>query len=126
MFIIKHLLLEIYIKNNDEEYRYKDISCKYKENKYVFSIEEDKYEIVKKENIVFHKENNESIIEFEFKDNEITTGTYFIKELNFYMDAKIKTNKYLVDDNKIDIEYKLWLQDEEIGDFIFKIKERSE
>ena len=126
MFIIKHLLLDIYIKNNDEEYRYKDIPCKYKENKYVFSIEEDKYEIIKKENIVFHKENNESIIEFEFKDNEITTGTYFIKELNFYMDAKIKTNKYLVDDNKIDIEYKLWLQDEEIGDFIFKIKERSE
>ncbi len=126
MFIIKHLLLDIYIKNNDEEYIYKDIPCKYKENKYIFNIDEDKYEIIKKDNIVFHKKNNESVIDFEFKDNVITKGTYYIKELSFYMDAKIKTNKYLVDDNNIDIEYKLWLQDEEIGDFIFKIKERSE
>ena len=37
------------------------------------------------------------------------------------MDANIKTTKYVVNDKSIDIEYKLWLQDEEIGKFIFKL-----
>ena len=121
MFLIKHILIDLYIKNNDEKLNYTNIPCKYKENKYIFSIDNGKYEITKKDSIVFHKENNESIIDFEFKNNTITKGTYFIKDLNFYMDAKIKTTKYVVDKN-IDIEYKLWLQDEEIGEFIFKLK----
>ena len=121
MFIIKHLLVDLYIKNNEEEFSFNDIECKYKDNKYIFSINKDNYDITKKENIIFHKENNESIIDFEFKDNLITKGTYFIKDLKFYMDANIKTTKYKVEDNNIDIEYKLWLQDEEIGDFIFKL-----
>ena len=122
MFLIKHLLIDLYIKNNEEEYNYKDIPCKYKNNKYNFSINKDNYDITKKDDIIFHKENNESVLDFEFKNNVITKGTYFIKELNFYMDANIKTTKYEVDDNNINIKYKLWLQDEEIGEFIFKLK----
>lgn len=122
MFFIKHILVDLYIKNNDEELSFTNIDCIYKNNKLIFSINEDKYDITKKENIIFHKENKESIIDFEFKDNVLTKGTYFIKDLNFYMDANIKTIKYIVENNIIDIEYKLWLQDEEIGEFILKIK----
>lgn len=122
MFFIKHILVDLYIKNNDEELSFTNIDCIYKNNKLIFSINEDKYDITKKENIIFHKENKESIIDFEFKDNALTKGTYFIKDLNFYMDANIKTIKYIVENNNIDIEYKLWLQDEEIGEFILKIK----
>ena len=122
MFLIKHLLIDLYIKNNEEKYNYKDIPCKYKNNKYSFSINNDNYDITKKDDIIFHKENKESILDFEFKNNVITKGTYFIKELNFYMDANIKTIKYEVDDKNINIKYKLWLQDEEIGEFIFKLK----
>lgn len=121
MFLIKHILVDLYIKNNDEEYNYKDIPCKYKDNNYIFSIDDDNYEIAKNNDILFHKENNESIIDFKFKDNDNTIGSYFIKELNFYMDAKIKTTKYKINDNSINIEYKLWLQDEEIGEFIFNL-----
>ena len=120
MFFIKNIKLDIHIKNNDEEYNYKDINAKYKDNKYIFDIDNDKYEILINDDIVFHKENDESIIDFIFKDNTITTGTYYIKDLKFYMDAKVKTTK--LDFNKILVEYKLWLQDEEIGNFIFKIK----
>lgn len=120
MFIIKNIKLDIYIKNNEEEYNFKDITSKYKDNKYIFEIDKDKYEITIKDDIVFHKENDESIIDFNFKDNIVTTGTYYIKDLNFYMDAKVKTIK--LDLNNILVEYKLWLQDEEIGNFIFKIK----
>ena len=122
MFFIKHILVDLYIKNNDEELSFTNIDCIYKNNKLIFSINEDNYDITKKENIIFHKENKESIIDFEFKDNALTKGTYFIKDLNFYMDANIKTIKYIVENNIIDIEYKLWLQDEEIGEFILKIK----
>lgn len=122
MFLIKHILIDLYIKNNDEEFNYKDITCKYKNNSYIFSINDDNYDITKKDNIVFHKENPESVIDFEFKDNVITKGTYYIKEMNFYMDANIKTIKYEVKENCIDINYKLWLQDEEIGEFIFNLK----
>ena len=59
---------------------------------------------------------------FEFKDNAITNGTYFIKEMNFYMDAKIKTTKCIVNEENINIEYTLWLHDEEIGNFEFKLE----
>ena len=122
MFFIKNIKLDIYIKNNEEEFNYKDIPCTYKDNHYIFSIEEDNYDIDINDFIVFHKKNIKSEIDFVFKNNSITKGSYFIKELNFYMDANVKTKKYIVNDNNIDIEYKLWLQDEEIGNFIFKIK----
>ena len=120
MFFIKNINLDIYIKNNEEEYSYKKVPTKYKDNKYIFEINDDNYEITINNNILFHKENNESILDFNFKDNVITTGTYYIKDLKFYMDAKVKTTK--LDLDGISVEYKLWLQDEEIGNFIFKIK----
>ena len=120
MFFIKNYKLDIYIKNNEEEYNFKNINSKYKDDKYIFDIDNDKYEITIKDDIIFHKENDESVLDFNFKDNVITTGTYYIKELNFYMDAKVKTTK--LDLDKILVEYKLWLQDEEIGNFIFKMK----
>jgi len=122
VFLIKHINIDIYIKNNNEEFSYNNITSIYKENKYIFSVEKDNYEITKNNDIIFHKENDESVIDFIFKDNVITKGTYFIKELSFYMDANVKTTKYVVNDKIIDIEYKLWLQEEEIGNFIFKIK----
>ena len=122
MSFIKHLLFDLYIKNNEEEYEYKDITSKYKDNKYIFNINLDEYEIEINDKIVFHKKNNESIIDFVFENNKETIGTYYIKELDFYMDAKVKTIKYIVNDKEIEIEYKLWLQEELIGNFIFKLK----
>lgn len=38
------------------------------------------------------------------------------------MDAKVKTINYNKEDNKIEVDYKLWLQDEEIGKFKFKLE----
>lgn len=122
MFPIKHFLLDLYIKNNDEEIDYKDIKCEYKNDKYIFNINEDEYEIEKTTKIVFHKKNKESVINFIFENNKQTTGTYYIKELDFYMDAKVKTVRYNINENSIEVEYKLWLQDEEIGNFIFKLR----
>ena len=121
MCFIKHLFINLYIKNNDEEINYTDIPCKYNGNKYIFNIDIDEYEIDVNDNIVFHKKNSESNLDLIFENNKETTGTYYIKELNFYMDAKVKTIKYIKDNNKVEINYKLWLQDEEIGNFEFKL-----
>ena len=122
MCFIKHLFINLYIKNNEEEYSYTKIPCKYKDNKYSFNIDSDQYEIDVNKSIVFHKKNNESNLDLIFENNKITTGTYYIKELNFYMDAKVKTIKFKNENYNLDVEYKLWLQDEEIGDFKFKLE----
>ncbi|MBR3116588.1 MAG: hypothetical protein IKF36_01785 [Bacilli bacterium] len=116
-----HIKLDLYIKNNDEEFNYKDIDFKTKNNKYLFSIENDEYEI-DLDKLVFHKKNSESELDFIFDIKNKTTGTYLIKELEFYMDAKVETTKVDRRDKDLDIEYKLWLQDEYVGEFIFRIK----
>ena len=38
------------------------------------------------------------------------------------MDAKVETTKVDKNEKDLDIEYKLWLQDEYVGEFIFRIK----
>ena len=118
MFLIK---LDLYIKNNDEELIYKDIPFKHKNNKYCFSIDNDEYEI-DIDKLVFHKKNSESELDFIFDLKNKTTGTYLIKELELYMDAKVETTKVNKTDKDLDIDYKLWLQDEFVGEFIFRIK----
>lgn len=117
-------ILDFYIKNNDEEYFYENINAKYKNNTYIFNIENDKYEIKVDNKIILKKENNESLLEFIFDENKETNATYYIKELDFYMDAKINTI-YTKKEVDIVVEYKLTLQDEEIGNFIFKLKDKE-
>lgn len=122
MFYIKYLSIDLYIKNNEEEYHYNNIDCKFKNNKYIFKIEKDLYEIEIGNNIRLHKENDESIIDFIFDDTKKMEGTYYIKELNFYMDAVIETTKYNVFENEITINYNLKLQGEDIGSFVLNMK----
>lgn len=121
MFFINKLI-DIHIKNNDEEFIFKNIESKFSNNSFIFQVNLEDYKITLKDQIVFHKKSNESEIKFVFDKEKETTGTYFIKELDFYMDAKVKTIRLIKTDNKIEVEYKLWLQDEEIGNFIFKLK----
>ena len=122
MWLIKNFSIDLYIKNNEEEFKYENVTCKYKNNKYIFKIDEDEYEIEKTNKVVFRKENSESLMDFVFENNKETIGTYYIKDIDFYIDAFIKTLEYDVSDKKIEIEYNLCLQDEEIGNFIFKLK----
>ena len=115
-------VIDIYIKNNEEEVEYKNIDSKYKDNFFIFKAISDDYIIEVKDYIVFHKKSIESNLDLKFDEKKETTGTYYIKELDFYMDAKVKTIKLVKEKNFIEIKYKLWLQDEEIGNFIFKLK----
>ena len=114
-------IINFYLKNNDEVIKKNiDVYTK-KKNTLKFNIDNDKYKIDLDEFIV-EKENSESRLCFMFSDTKETKGTYYIKELDFYMDAKIETNKLIYKDNKLDIKYELYLQDEYIGKFELKIE----
>lgn len=115
------IILDFYIKNNDEETSKNNIKYKLINNKLIFNIDDDNYSVERKNNVQIRKENTESILDFNYINNKETIGTYYIKELNFYMDARIKTNKLISDDNNIEIDYELYLQDEYIGNFKIKI-----
>lgn len=113
-------IISFYLKNNDEIIRKDNIESKIKKDELLFEINKDKYKI-NLSKFILNKDNNESTINFIFDDKNETKGTYYIKDMNFYMDARIKTNKLIYKDNKLDIDYELYLQDEYIGKFRLKI-----
>ena len=113
-------IISFYLKNNDEIVKRDNIESKIKNNVLFFNIDNDKYEFDLDKNIL-KKDNEESKLEFIFDSNKETKGSYYIKELNFYMDARIITNELIDKNNEKNIKYELYLQDEYIGKFEFKI-----
>ncbi len=114
-------IISFYLKNNDEVIK-KDIPIyKIEKNKLKFNIDNDKYKI-DLDKFIIEKDSIESRLCFMFSEKKETNGTYYIKELDFYMEAKIKTNKLIYKDNKLEIKYELYLQDEYIGKFELKIE----
>ena len=115
-------IISFYLKNNDEIIK-KNISTFNKEKNILkFNIDNDSYNI-DLDKFILIKDNSESSLNFKFNDKKETNGTYYIKDINITMDAKIKTNKLIYKDNKLEINYELYLQDEYIGKFELIIKE---
>ena len=115
-------IIDIKLNNNDEIFIKQTIESKYNNNELLFNYDNDTIKIsINKNNIIMQKENNESLLTFNFIESKKTDCKYFIKELNFYIDTKVLTNKLLIEENKIYIEYELWLQDEYSGKFIYEI-----
>ena len=115
-------IIDIKLNNNDEIFIKQNIESKYKNNELLFNYDNESIKIsINKNNIIMQKENNESLLTFNFIESKKTDCKYFIKELNFYIDTKVLTNKLLIEENKIYIEYELWLQDEYSGKFIYEI-----
>ena len=115
-------IISFYLKNNDETIK-KNISIYNKEKNILkFNIDNDSYNI-DLDKFILIKDSNESTLNFKFNDKKETNGTYYIKDINITMDARIKTNKLIYKDNKLEINYELYLQDEYIGKFELIIKE---
>lgn len=115
--------IDLKLKNNDETIIKENINGDKKNNVLSFKYDNESIKIdINKDNIVMHKDNSESILLFNFVKNKKTDCEYFIKELNFYIETKVLTNKLLIDENSIYIEYELWLQDEYTGKFIYDLK----
>lgn len=121
IFLMKYYV-DFKIENNDEKILKNNIEAIYKNNNLKFNYDEESIEmIIKNNNIIMTKENNDSIITFDFKLNKKTESKYYIKDLNFYIDTKVLTNKLDILDDKIYIEYELWLSEERAGIFKYEV-----
>ena len=117
MIIIKHILLDLFIKNQEAEFNYNDIPGIIKNNNIIFEVNEDKYLVSKGNSLSLKKENKESILLFNFNINKKEKCAYYIKEMNLYLDCEVKALEMINKDNKIYVKYILWLQDELIGEY---------
>lgn len=120
---MKKVYIDYKIKNNDEILKKENLEAVYKVNEYlkIKDIDENINISFNNGNIVMERDNNESNLLFNFVLDKETESKYFIKNLNFYIDTKIKTNHLQIDDDRIIIEYDLWLSDEYSGNFKYEI-----
>lgn len=121
--IFMEYYVDLMIKNNDEVIKKENIKAKYIENKELeFKYENESIKMTfNKDNIIMKKDNNESLIIFNFILKRKTDSKYFIKDLNFYIDTEIFTNELIIEKNKLYIEYELWLSNEKTGIFKYQI-----
>ena len=118
---LKRTKVDLYINNKEDKIYFKDIEAQINEDKLLFDVENEKYEIIKDDNLQLKKENKDSIINFIFKKKKKTNSIYFIKEYNTNINIYVKTNMLYIKDNNIEVNYTLWIEEELIGDFYFRI-----
>ena len=120
---MKKVYIDYKIKNNDEILKKENLEAVYKVNEYLKIIDKDENINISfnNGNIIMERDNNESNLLFNFVLDKETESKYFIKNLNFYIDTKVKTNHLQIDDDRIIIEYDLWLSDEYSGNFKYEI-----
>ena len=120
---MKKVYIDYKIKNNDEILKKEILEAVYKVNEYlkIKDIDENINISFNTGNIIMERDNNESNLLFNFVLDKETESKYFIKNLNFYIDTKVKTNHLQIDDDRIIIEYDLWLSDEYSGNFKYEI-----
>lgn len=120
---MKKVYIDYKIKNNDEILKKENLEAVYKVNEYlkIKDIDENINISFNNGNIIMERDNNESNLLFNFVLDKETESKYFIKNLNFNIDTKVKTNHLQIDDDRIIIEYDLWLSDEYSGNFKYEI-----
>ena len=120
---MKKVYIDYKIKNNDEILKKENLEAVYKVNEYlkIKDIDVNINISFNNGNIIMERDNNESNLLFNFVLDKETESKYFIKNLNFYIDTKVKTNHLQIDDDRIIIEYDLWLSDEYSGNFKYEI-----
>ena len=128
VIFLKKIYIDYKIKNNNEELQKENLESIYKVNEYLKIKDTDENINISfnNGNIIMERDSNESNIIFNFVLNEETESKYFIKNLNFYIDTKIKTNHLQIEEDKIIIEYDLWLSDEYSGNFKYEIVLKEE
>ena len=118
---LSNILVDILLKNNDEIFEEKNINAERKNNLLFYELDDDKYELNINKNIILKKENQESILKFNFDENEKNIAEYYLKEFDSYINIKIKTNYIRNIDNEITINYDLYIEDDLVGNNTYKI-----
>ena len=118
---MNNLKIDIYLQNNEEIFEEKNINAERKNNLLFYELDDDKYELNINKNIILKKENQESILKFNFDENEKNIAEYYLKEFDSYINIKIKTNYIRNIDNEITINYDLYIEDDLVGNNTYKI-----
>lgn len=63
--------------------------------------------LIEESRILLKRENEEYRLEFIFDKKENSTGIYYIKEEDIYLEIPIQTNTLMIHENKIELEYEL-------------------
>lgn len=112
------------LHNKKENKFYSDEVIGIKDNKIKF-ITDKVMNILDINNDVINlkRKSDEYEIDMIFDKNTKTKGTYYIKTLG-YLNLEIVTNKIIIKDNYIEIDYTMYLENEKIN-FIYKLDWRS-
>ena len=76
--------------------------------------------LILKEDIILKRKSKEYEITMNFKDND-SNGSYNIFEFNSNIPLEIITKKISKEINKITIEYRLYIDKELMGDYIYEL-----
>ena len=115
-------LVDYKIVNNKENLEFKDVEANKKGNILSFKDENDSMKItINKDNIIMEKESLASQITFNFIENKKNEVKYYIKLFNSYLNTDILTNKLEISDDRIYIEYELWVEEEYMGIFKYEL-----
>ena len=57
-----------------------------------------------------------------FIENKINTSEYYLKESNYSLEFNIETTKIILDNNKIDITYKI-LESENVYNYVLEVSD---
>jgi len=93
------------IKNNNK--------IQYKDNNIIVTLD-------LKDEIILKRKSKEYEIIMKFKENT-SKGIYNIFEFNSNIPLEIVTKKIIKEENKISIEYKLYIDKQLIGDYIYEL-----
>ena len=78
--------------------------------------------IIDNQKITLIRENNEFSHAMIFKNHNTTTSEYYLKESSYSLEFNIKTTKLIIEDNKIDITYKI-IESDNIYNYILEVSD---
>ena len=94
-----------------------------KSNTISYIIDNTKYTLmIDNHNITLVRENNEFSHAMIFKNHTTTKSEYYLKESSYSLEFNIETINLIINDNKIDITYKI-LETENIYNYVLEMSD---
>ena len=88
-----------------------------------YIIDNTKHKIfIDNNKITLLRENNEFSHGMIFEENNIHPSEYYLKESNYSLEFNIETTKLILDNNKIDITYKI-IESENVYNYVLEVSD---
>ena len=88
-----------------------------------YIIDNTKYKLILEDSkITLLRESNEFSHGMIFIENKINPSEYYLKESNYSLEFNIETTKIILDNNKIDITYKI-IESDNIYNYVLEVSD---